>query len=254
MKLLEEFEQNYVKGFLFHNCYENIQDLKDKICKNEIEIQYNNGNFFFYSGDILYYFINNPSELNIRDDCYIYLINYSDAYFSKHEKFLFQCDIRLLNIFRQMELKNQDIENIQFDFVRKACVDDMEEAYVFFKRYFPITFDKLTTYANFKRRYNELLIYKESGCIRGALLYGSFKSYAIIDHFAVDRNLEYNNVAYALINFFFRENRDKAYFRLFVDMKNEHAIKFYKRLNFNFNKIQYRLYEKNDKRRKNERN
>lgn len=242
VSLFKDFEQNYQKGFLLHNYYEHIQKLKDKIDKNEIEIQYNDENFFLYNGNILYYFINNLAKINIKKNCYIYLINYSDRYFSKHEKFLSQHNIELLNIFQQMELKNQNIKSIQFDFIEKACIDNMEEIYNFFMKYFPITVGQLTAYDSFKLKHDSLLIYKELGYIKGALLYSSFKNYAIIDHFAVDKNLKYNNVAYALINSFFEKNKDKMYFRLFVDVKNEHAIKFYKRLNFDFNKIQYRLY------------
>ncbi|EAL8252910.1 GNAT family N-acetyltransferase, partial [Campylobacter coli] len=58
MSLFKDFEQNYQKGFLLHNYYENIHKLKDKIDKNEIYLIQNKNNFFFYEKQKLYFFIN----------------------------------------------------------------------------------------------------------------------------------------------------------------------------------------------------
>ncbi|MCV3377628.1 GNAT family N-acetyltransferase [Campylobacter sp. IFREMER_LSEM_CL2194] len=233
------------REFLLHNCYESIDNLVNRIGEDKIDIECKGENFFLYDKNILYYFIRDFSNVDIKRGCYIYLINYHNKYFSKHENFLFCHKAILLNIFQQMELENVNEKCKQFDFIKQTYIDEIEEVYYFFIKYFPITVGEFISYDEFKSKYENLLIYKEDDRIKGALLYSSLKNYALINHLAVDRNLKCNNVAYALVNHFFKNNQDKNFYRLFVDIKNEHAIKFYKRLNFDFNNIQYRLYKIN---------
>ncbi|EGK7562695.1 GNAT family N-acetyltransferase, partial [Campylobacter coli] len=87
MSLFKDFEQNYQKGFLLHNYYENIHKLKDKIDKNEIHLIQNKNNFFFYEKQKLYFFINQFDNFNLKPS-YVGIFNKKENDLAKYDSFL----------------------------------------------------------------------------------------------------------------------------------------------------------------------
>ncbi len=228
--------------FLLSNCYDSLQNFANLAKERTFHIQKIEDNFLFFNKNILYFFINNDEIIfNIKKSL-IKIVEKNEINFKKYEKFLTNNGFCLDKIFKQMNLKNQNLNIMNFDFIHNAEQKDIDEIYSFFEKYFSYEFTYFFNKNELLQKLHEILIYKENETIRGACMFSKSFNAAYLDYIAVDKNLKYKNIAFGLLNHFFKANLDKAFFKLFVNITNEKAINFYQRNNFSFNKIELRFY------------
>lgn len=229
-------------GFKLSNCYDNFDAIMDKILKQEFILQQNeNNNFFFFNqvDGLLYYFVNDLQEYNLKAN-HIKILSKTDKRFLQHDDFLKLNHFKPILHYKQMILKKEE-KSEEFTFISKALLEDSEEIYSFFRQYF----DKYLFYFSQKsieEKISDILVYKENEKICGALIYTQTFNAAFLDFMAVNRNLKHKNVAFALLNHYFLVNVKNKYFKLFVEEKNEKAIRFYQRAGFVFNDINLKFY------------
>ncbi|QKF57890.1 putative acetyltransferase [Campylobacter ornithocola] len=217
----------------------------NNISQKDSLIQKDKNNFFFYDNKLLFYFVNDIKKYNLKPS-FVKLIGNNEKYFLKHEEFLALNDFKLYQTFKQMTLKNENLNFFKFEFIKKPVLEDIEECYNFLSDVFKHEFNLFYKKQNFQRYINNILIYKENNKIRGILFYSSHLNYAYLDYIATQKNLRYKYISYALLNHFFIENKDKKFYKLFVNIDNFKAINFYKRSNFNFTKLELRFYKNYD--------
>lgn len=242
MKLFKDFEQNYQKGFLLHNYYENIHKLKDKIDKNEIHLIQNKNNFFFYEKQKLYFFINQFDNFNLKPS-YVGIFNKKENDLAKYDSFLKKNHFKIHQNFLQMSLKNENLQILFFDYIKQAEKKDCQECYDFFKVFFDTNYLFLVNPKNLENLNKNILVYKEQGVISGALFYTQSFQTAFLDFIAVKQGLKYKNIAFALLNHYFSINKENKFFKLFVEEKNEKAINFYKKAGFIFNGMNLKFHK-----------
>lgn len=241
MNLFEEFNQSYEKGFLLCNYYQELQKLKEKFNQNEIILQKYGENFFFYENQRLYFFINENKNFNIKPS-YAGIITKGKNTLEKYQDFLEKNHFIIHQKFLQMSLKNHNLQNKSFDFISQALSKDSRELYDFFKAFFNTNYLFHFNTKHLQDLHQNVLIYKEKGRICGALLFNTSFHTAFLEFIAVNPNLQYKNVAFALLCGYFSKNQQSQFFKLFVDEKNEKAIHFYKRAGFEFNSTVLQFY------------
>ncbi|MCV3376779.1 MULTISPECIES: GNAT family N-acetyltransferase [unclassified Campylobacter] len=239
--MFKNFSQTHDNGFLLHNCYEYKESFLKHAINNNYFFQQENNSFFFLNKKLLFYFINEIKQYNLKPS-FIRLIGNQEKYFEKHQLFLKLNNFKCFQVFKQMILKNENLIPIEFDFIKKPTIDETAECYDFLNNNFEYEFNLFYQKNNFKKHINNILYYKENGKICGVLLYSNILNNAILDYIAVKPNLKYKNVAFALLNHFFLENTKAKFYKLYVDINNTKAIKFYKKSNFKFNKTEIRFY------------
>ncbi|MBZ7966547.1 GNAT family N-acetyltransferase [Campylobacter sp. RM9756] len=240
---MNSFEKAFYKGFKLSNCEDSIDLIKEKILIHKFVLQKKeNDNFFFLNvtDGLLYYFINDLKNYNLSNNC-VKILAKADNQLLLHNDFLKLNNFKEISKHQQMVLKKENTKPYSFSFISQPCVDDAEEIYYFFKKYFDqylFYFSKQTI----KEKINNIFIYKEQQKIHGALIYTQTLSSYFLDFIAVDQNLKYKNIAFALLNHYFLVNQKSKFFKLFVEESNKKAIKFYKRSGFNFNSIILNFY------------
>ncbi|WP_337203069.1 GNAT family N-acetyltransferase, partial [Campylobacter molothri] len=240
---MDLFERAFYKGFKLSNCADHIDLMKEKILNHKFVLQKKeNDNFFFLDvlDGLLYYFINDLKNYNLPKSC-IKILAKTNNQLSQHNDFLKLNNFKEILKHQQMVLKKDNAKPSSFSFISQPRRDDAEEIYYFFKKYFNhclFYFSKQTI----EEKINNIFIYKEQQKIHGALIYTQTLSSCFLDFIAVDRNLKYKNVAFALLNHYFLVNQKKKFFKLFVEENNIKAIEFYKKSGFDFNNIILNFY------------
>ncbi|AHK74723.1 GNAT family N-acetyltransferase [Campylobacter coli] len=235
------FKKAFYKGFKLSNYYDNFGTIEEKILKQEFILQkYKNNNFFFFNrtDGLLYYFINDLQDYDLKA-CYIKILSKAPKH-ALHDEFLKLNHFKKILNHKQMVL-NKEIKPSKFCFISKALHEDSKELYSFFRKYFdPYLF--YFSQKNLEEKIPNILVYKENQKIRAALIYTQTLNANFLDFIAVDRNLKHKNVAFALLNHYFAANTQNKFFKLFVEEKNQKAINFYKRAGFCFNHINLKFY------------
>ncbi|HEB9349587.1 TPA: GNAT family N-acetyltransferase [Campylobacter coli] len=246
MNLFEEFEKNYFKGFKLSNWNESISILKEKFHKKKLSLESYDSNFFFYENNshLLYYFINDTNKKNKLKPSFIKISIKHEKYLDDHLNFIHLHSFNVELECQEMCLKNKNIILHDFPFITQANIQDYEQIYNFFLKHFSKDFLFYFSKNDIKNKINQILIYKENGIIRGALIYTLTIKSAFLDFIAVDKNLHYKNVAFALLNTYFKKNFNTHLFKLFVSVHNLKALKFYQRAGFTLNTAKI-LYYKN---------
>lgn len=223
------------------NTNESISNIYENM--NNIYQEKYNDNTLIYKDNLLFYIINNICKIDNLKPSFVKIITKNLDVLERHEKFLQLNNFKLLKTFKQMILKNENLNPIKFNFIQKLSLSDLEECYNFLLNIFKYEFELFYNKEKFKNYINNILIYKENNRICGVLLYNNTINYhAQLEYIAVKNNLKYKNIAYALLNSFFLENQNKKFYKLFVDTKNTKAINFYKKSNFAFKEVKLRLY------------
>lgn len=226
------------------NTTESINNIYENIDINNIYKEKYNDNILIYKDNLLFYVINNIYKIDNLKPSFVKIITKNSNTLKKHEKFLRLNNFKLLKTFKQMILKNENLNPIKFNFIQKSSLNDLEECYNFLTDIFKYEFELFYNKEKFKNYINNILIYKENNRICGVLLYNNTMNYHTqLEYIAVKNNLKYKNIAYALLNSFFLENQNTKFYKLFVDIKNTKAINFYKKSNFIFKEIELRLYK-----------
>ncbi|HEA7244622.1 TPA: GNAT family N-acetyltransferase, partial [Campylobacter coli] len=227
------FKKAFYKGFKLSNYYDNFGTIEEKILKQEFILQkYKNNNFFFFNrvDNLLYYFINDLQNFNLKAN-YIKILTKTDKQLLQHNDFLKLNHFKEILNYKQMILKKDEIKLKKITFISKASHEDSKEIYSFFRKYFdPYLF--YFSQKNLEEKIPNILVYKENQKIRAALIYTQTLNANFLDFIAVDRNLKHKNVAFALLNHYFAANTQNKFFKLFVEEKNQKAINFYKRAGF----------------------
>lgn len=244
MGFFDEFISIYhKKGFLLSNCYDSLESFINQAKEKQFSLQKIDDNFLFFDKNILYFFINNDEiNFNIKNSL-VKILEKNEENFKKYENFLKNNGFCLDKIFAQMVLKNQNLNIMNFDFIHNAEQKDINEIYSFFKKYFSYEFTYFFNKNDLLQKLDEILVYKEDESIRGACMFSKSFNAAYLDYIAVDRNLKCKNIAFGLLNHFFKADLDKKFFKLFVNTQNQKAIKFYEKANFAFNKLELRFYK-----------
>ncbi|OCX43568.1 hypothetical protein A7X81_01015 [Campylobacter ornithocola] len=240
MEWFEKLNQDF-GDFTIHNCYEYKNIFLKKATIDNYFLQQENGNFFVYNKKLLFYFINEIKQYNLKPS-FVRLIGNQEKYFEKHNYFLKLNNFECFQILKQMSLRNENLTPIQFEFIKKPTIDETIECYNFLNDIFKYNFNLFYQKNNFKKYINNILCYKEDNKICGVLLYTNILNHTILDYIAIKSDLKHNNIAYALLNHFFIENKNAKFYKLYVDINNAKAINFYKKSNFTFNKIELRFY------------
>lgn len=237
-----EIEYFLKKHFLLNNYYDSLQNFANLALEKNLHMQKIDDNFLFLDKNIVYFFINND-EINFKTkNTLTKIIEKNEINFKKYEKFLEINHFHLDKIFRQMSLKNDNLKIMNFDFIQNTKQKDIDEIHSFFEKHFSYEFTYFFDKNDLLQKLHEILIYKENETIRGACMFSKNLNSAYLDYIAVDENLLYKNIAFGLLNHFFKANLDKKFLKLFVNISNEKAIKFYQRNNFSFNKTELRFY------------
>ncbi len=237
------FKKAFYKGFKLSNYYDNFGTIEEKILKQEFILQkYKNNNFFFFNrvDNLLYYFINDLQNFNLKAN-YIKILTKTDRQLLQHNDFLKLNHFKEILNYKQMILKKDEIKLKKFTFISKASHEDSKEIYSFFRKYFN-QYLFYFSHKNLEEKISDILIYKENQKISRCFDLYSNSQYKFLDFIAVDRNLKHKNVAFALLNHYFAANTQNKFFKLFVEEKNEKAIYFYQRAGFCFNNINLKFY------------
>ncbi|MFQ6343063.1 GNAT family N-acetyltransferase [Campylobacter sp. VTCC 70190] len=240
---MNSFEEYFYKGFKLSNCHDNFSLIQEKISTQQLVLQKKeNHNFFFYNltDGLLYYFVNDLQDFNLKAN-HIKILSKTNKQLLQHNEFLKLNHFKEILNHKQMILSQENIHPIPFSFISQAFYEDSKELYSFFRKYF----DKYLFYfsqESIEKKIPNILVYKENQKICGALIYTQTFNTNFLDFIAVDRNLKYKNVAFALLNHYFLANTQNKFFKLFVEEKNEKAINFYQRAGFVFNDINLKFY------------
>lgn len=236
------FEQAFYKGFKLSNYYDNFNLIQEKILKQKLILEkHENNNFFFFNhiDGLLYYFINDLQDYNLKA-YYIKILSKIPKHVL-HDKFLKLNHFKKILNHKQMILQKDKIKLKKFTFISKALHEDSKELYSFFRKYFDLYLFYFSQ-KNLEEKIPNILVYKENEKIHAALIYTQTLNANFLDFIVVDRNLKHKNVAFALLNHYFAANTQNKFFKLFVEEKNEKAINFYKRSGFCFNHINLKFY------------
>lgn len=239
MRNFECFEKAYFKGFLLDNLSENLSLLKDKFKQGKLELQKEDENFFFYERANLTFFVNKIQEFPLKSS-YIKLFSKRKEA-QKYKEFLELNNFRPHQSFLQMSLKNEHLPCENFDFIKRAKRQDCWQICKFFAKFFDENY--LFLFDENALLDKEIFIYKEQDKLGGALLCSAFLNTAFLDFIAVERNLKRKNVAFALLNHFFKAREKASFFRLFVYKNNQKAINFYQRAGFHFDEKSLEFYK-----------
>ncbi len=232
---MQDFESCFYDGFLLSNTKESLSIIKEKISKKELLIlKKEDKSFFFYNKEqnLLFYFLNELKKYDLPK-FYIKIIEKNEKELLKHEHFLELNSFNLLFKHKEMSLKNEGLTNPSFDFIKEAKKDDDKELHSFFSKYFTKELFYFSR-AELRKKSDEILLYKENESIKAALIFSKNINSAYLDFIAVDKDLKYKNVAYALLSTFFAKNKQSKFFKLFVELSNQRAINFYKRAKFEY--------------------
>ncbi|TKX32836.1 GNAT family N-acetyltransferase [Campylobacter aviculae] len=133
------------------------------------------------------------------------------------------------------------MKKINCDFISQAKLQDMDEIIAFFKHFFDPNYLFLFDAKELENLKQNIFIYKEQNKICGALIYRDSFSVNFLEFLAIKSDLKYKNIAFALLLNYITNSKHPL-LKLFVDEKNEKAIKFYKRSGFSFNDTILKFY------------
>ncbi|EAI8810513.1 GNAT family N-acetyltransferase, partial [Campylobacter coli] len=120
------FKKAFYKGFKLSNYYDNFGTIEEKILKQEFILQkYKNNNFFFFNrvDNLLYYFINDLQNFNLKAN-YIKILTKTDKQLLQHNDFLKLNHFKEILNHKQMILKKDEIKLKKFTFISKASHED----------------------------------------------------------------------------------------------------------------------------------
>lgn len=227
-----EFKNKLGSGFKLSNLISSQALFLEQI--QSYKMQQKENSFFFYKNNLLTYFCNEEKDFKLSPT-YTCVMFKNQKDFNKHKNFLEFNHFKISSTFKQMSLKKENInfkpEN--FFFLQKANDKDLDAVYEFFTRFFDRDYLFLCSLEELKQKLSCIYIYKEKDCIKGALFFSFYLNTAFLEFIAVERNLEFKNVAWALLNVFLAQ--DCKIFKLFVNENNQKAIDFYHRAGFEFN-------------------
>lgn len=106
------FKKAFYKGFKLSNYYDNFGTIEEKILKQEFILQkYKNNNFFFFNrvDNLLYYFINDLQNFNLKAN-YIKILTKTDKQLLQHNDFLKLNHFKEILNHKQMILKKDEIK------------------------------------------------------------------------------------------------------------------------------------------------
>ncbi len=228
---LYEFENKLNDGFKLSNLILSKSLFLKELKKYKAQKQKNS--YFFYKNELLTYFANEEIKFDLKPS-YTCVMFKNQKDFDKHKKFLSLNNFQIFSKFKQMVLKKESInyELKNFSFLQKAESEDLSEVYAFFTKFFDKDFLFLCSLDELNDKETHIYVYKENAKIKGALFFRFYLNTAFLEFIAVEKDLKFKNVAWALMNILFMQECKN--FKLFVNENNHKAINFYKRSGFNF--------------------
>lgn len=242
MDLYNEFlNYFYNGGFKFSNSALSIDSIKNKLDQNQIYLKQSSDNFFLTQNGFITYFINDIAKFDMQGT-YIKLIRKTPIC-ELENMFLSINKFSIFDRYIGMSLKNSGFGFQDLGEVCKALLDDMDEIYDFFIKYFDKNYLFISK-TELKNRIQEgqVLIIKQDKKIVGSLVYFLNLNSAHLDFMAVSKEFRKSGIGRKLMSCFLGLNA--WHFKLFVRDTNIKAIEFYKKFGFEFNDIRILFYKR----------